>query len=79
MNSYLLAAMKCGRNSLGIEIDEEYCRMTLDRLKAEELGLPAEVRIEFSRVSGNGGNPTVNEEPALYKAVKSRKAAKRKT
>ncbi len=74
-----LAAMKCGRNSIGIEIDEEYCRMTLDRLKAEERGLPTEVKIEFSRVSGNGGNLTVNEEPAVYRAGKSRKAAKRKT
>jgi site-specific DNA-methyltransferase (adenine-specific) len=79
MNSYLLAAMKCGRNSLGIEIDEEYCRMTLDRLKAEEWGLTAEVRIEFSRMSGNGGGLTANEEPAVYKAGKSKKAAKRKT
>ena len=75
----MLAAMKCGRNSIGIEIDEEYCRMTLDRLKTEERGLSAEVKIEFSRVSGNGGNLTVNEEPAVYKAGKSRKTAKRKT
>ncbi len=75
----MLAAMKCGRNSIGIEIDEEYCRMTLDRLKADEQGLSTEVKIEFSRMSGNGGNLTVNEEPAVYKAGKSRKAAKRKT
>ena len=53
--------------------------MTLDRLKAEERDLSTEVKIEFSRVSGNGGNLTVNEEPAVYKAGKSRKAAKRKT
>jgi len=75
----MLAAMKCGRNSIGIEIDEEYCRMTLDRLKVEERGLSAEFKIEFSRVSRNGGNLTVNEEPAVYKAGKSRKAAKCKT
>ena len=63
--------MKCGRNSLGIEIDEEYCRMTLDRLKTEERGLSTEVKIEFSKMSGNGGNLTINEEPAFYKAGKS--------
>jgi modification methylase len=73
----MLAAMKCGRNSIGIEIDEEYCRMTLDRLKAEEGGLSAEVKIEFSRVSRNSGNLTVNEEPGVYKAGKSRKATQR--
>ena len=75
----MLAAMKCGRNSIGIEIDEEYCRMTLDRLKAEERGLVSEVNIEFSRLRDKGGNLYVNEEPAVYKAGKSRKAAKRKT
>ncbi len=53
--------------------------MTLDRLKEEERDLSAEVKIEFSRVNGDGGNLTVNEEPAIYKAGKSRKAAKHKT
>jgi len=72
----MLAAMKCGRNSIGIEIDEEYCRGALTRLKAEERGLPTEVKVEFSGVSGNGGNLTVNEEPAVYKRGKSRKPAK---
>jgi site-specific DNA-methyltransferase (adenine-specific) len=75
----MLAAMKCGRNSIGIEIDEEYCRMTLDRLKKEERDLFREVKIEFSRVRDNGGNLAVHEEPAVYKAGKRRKAAKRKT
>jgi len=75
----MLAAMKCGRNSIGIEIDEEYCRMALDRLTAEERGLSTEVKIEFSRMNGNGENLTVNEETAVYKAGKSRKSAKHKT
>jgi DNA modification methylase len=75
----MLAAMKCGRNSIGIEIDEEYSRMALDRLTTEERGLSTEVKIEFSRMNGNGENLTVNEETAVYKAGKSRKAAKRKT
>jgi modification methylase len=75
----MLAAMKCGRNSIGVEIDEEYCRMIFDRLKAEERGSSTEVKIDFSKVSGNGGNLTVNEETAVYKAGKSGKAAKHKT
>jgi len=55
----MLAAMKCGRNSIGIEIDEEYCRMTLDRLKAEARDLPAEVNIEFSVLSDNDRDSAV--------------------
>ena len=31
----MLAAMKCDRNSIGIEIDSQYCRMTAKRLKGE--------------------------------------------
>ncbi|MBI5635077.1 MAG: site-specific DNA-methyltransferase [Nitrospirae bacterium] len=62
----MLAAMKTGRNSIGIEIDEEYCRMTLDRLRKEERDLFRGVKVEFSRVSDKGANLTVNEEPAVY-------------
>jgi modification methylase len=75
----MLAAMKCGRNSIGIEIDEEYCRMALDRLTREERSLSTEVKIEFLRMNGNGEDMTVNEETPVYKAGKSRKAAKHKT
>ena len=73
----MLAAMKNERNSIGIEIDEEYCHMTLDRLKAEEKGLAAEVKIEFERMNGNGGNLAVNEEPAVYGKKEKKKTAKR--
>lgn len=31
----MLAAMKAGRNSIGVEIDPEYCRMAFRRLKTE--------------------------------------------
>jgi DNA modification methylase len=31
----MLAAMKCDRNSIGIEIDSQYCRMASKRLKSE--------------------------------------------
>lgn len=62
----MLAAMKCGRNSIGIEIDEEYCRKALDRLKAEARDLPAEVNIEFSRLSDNDRAFAAQEEPVVY-------------
>ncbi len=79
LNSPMLAAMKCGRNSIGIEIDENYCLMTLDRLKKEGKDLFREVKLEFSRVRDKGRNLTVNEEPAAYKPGKSKKAVKHKT
>ncbi len=74
----MLAAMKCGRNSIGIEIDEEYCRMTLDRLKTEAKGLPAEVNIEFSKLSDNDGVFAVHEEPAVYRGKVRKKTARGK-
>ncbi len=43
----MLAAMKCERNSIGIEVDEEYCKMALERLYSEHKGLFGEARIEF--------------------------------
>jgi len=74
----MLAAMKCGRNSIGIEIDEEYCHMTLDRLKTEERDLSREVKIEFSKAADKAEHLAVKEEFAAYKAGKSRKTSKRK-
>lgn len=75
----MLAAMKTGRNSIGIEIDEEYCSMTLDRLKAEARALPAEVNIEFSIVNDNDRTFAVHEKPTAYGGIERKKTAKRKT
>jgi site-specific DNA-methyltransferase (adenine-specific) len=74
----MLAAMKCGRNSIGIEIDEEYCRLALNRLKTEGRDLFRESEIEFSRAGDNGENLVIGEEPAGYKVRKNRKTSKRK-
>jgi len=75
----MLAAMKCNRNSIGIEVDKEYCHMTLNRLKAERCALSGEVKIEFSRADDNRGNLVVGEEMAVYGVRKIRKKSKRKT
>ncbi len=45
----MLAAMKCDRNSIGIEIDSEYCRMAAKRLKRENENLFANARLDFSK------------------------------
>jgi site-specific DNA-methyltransferase (adenine-specific) len=47
----LLAAMKCGRNSVGIEVDPEYCRMTTTRLRAESGKLFARAVVRVTRAA----------------------------
>ena len=74
----MLAAIKTGRNSIGIEIDEEYCRMTLDRLRTESRDLLREADIEFLRMGENGGGPVVQEEPAVYRGKVRKKTARGK-
>ncbi len=74
----MLAAMKCGRNSIGIEIDKEYCGMALNRLKTEGRDFLREAKIEFERASDNGRRLVVAEEITVYKAKKKVKTSRRK-
>jgi modification methylase len=74
----MLAAMKCGRNSIGCEIDEEYCRLILKRLSEESHNLSGKVAIEFSKISGNGVSLTVNEELSVYGGNSSKSSSMRK-
>jgi site-specific DNA-methyltransferase (adenine-specific) len=43
----MLAALKTGRNSIGIDIDPEYCRMALRHLDSESGPLFAQAAIEY--------------------------------
>jgi site-specific DNA-methyltransferase (adenine-specific) len=43
----MLAALNAGRNSIGVDIDPEYCRMALRRLDAESGPLFARAAIEY--------------------------------
>lgn len=43
----MVAAMKADRNSIGIEIDGDYCRMALKRLQAEAQSLFSKAEIAF--------------------------------
>ncbi len=43
----MVAALKNGRNSIGIDIDPEYCRMALSRLDSESGPLFAQASIEY--------------------------------
>jgi site-specific DNA-methyltransferase (adenine-specific) len=60
----MVAAFRTGRNSIGIEIDPEYCRMAARYLKAENTDLFASAELRFERASA-GHACSVMEEPAL--------------
>ncbi|MDA8338824.1 MAG: site-specific DNA-methyltransferase [Nitrospiraceae bacterium] len=67
----MLASMKCGRNSIGIEVDDEYCRMALNRLHNEHHGLFGEARIEFIEREEKKKTVMVGEKKKGY-AVKKK-------
>ncbi len=46
----MIAAMKCQRNSIGLEIDSEYCSMATKRLLGEQRPLFPDARFEFSKM-----------------------------
>ena len=43
----MVAAMKAGRNSIGIEIDPEYCKMAEERLRKENSDMFSTATLEF--------------------------------
>ena len=50
----------------------------MDRLKAEALGLPAVVNIEFEVLGDINKAFTICEEPVVYKGKDSKKTVKKK-
>jgi DNA modification methylase len=51
----MVAALRSGRNSIGIEIDREYCRMAARRLKSESLNMftPAKLLFQVAEIQRN--------------------------
>ncbi len=45
----MIAAMKCERNSIGIEIDSEYYQMAIKRLEEENQNLFSNAHLDFSK------------------------------
>ena len=68
----MVAAFRTGRNSIGIEIDPEYCRMAARYLKAENTDLFASAELKFERISA-GRACSIMEEPALYEIQPAKK------
>jgi len=59
----MLAAMKCDRNSIGIEIDPAYCRMALKRLRDEGESLFNRADIQHVKSRGEIALQTLVAEP----------------
>jgi site-specific DNA-methyltransferase (adenine-specific) len=68
----MLAALRTGRNSIGVEIDPEYCRMAARYLKAENSGLFSAAKLFFEKVDSRQTS-VVMEDQALYEARPSKR------
>ncbi len=68
----MVAALRHGRNSIGVEIDPEYCRMTARYLKAETADLFTKAELRFEKAPTET-TAFVREERALYEVRPARK------
>jgi DNA modification methylase len=68
----MVAALRTGRNSIGVEIEPEYCRMAARYLKAENTDLFSSAELHFERATAE---PVciVREDQALYEVRPAKK------
>jgi DNA modification methylase len=71
----MIAALRTGRNSIGVEIDPEYCRMAARYLKAEDHDSASSVELIFEKASPRRAG-LVKEDQALYKVKPAKKKLK---
>lgn len=70
----MVASLRYGRNSIGIDIDPEYCRMAARFLKKESSNLFLETELIFEKmILDNIGHMQVCEDQALYEVRSARK------
>lgn len=70
----MIAALRYGRNSIGIDIDPEYCRMAARYLKKESSNLFINTELIFEKmITDLSGQMQVCEDQALYEARSARK------
>jgi DNA modification methylase len=63
----MIAALRTGRHSVGVEIDREYCRLAAHRLKSETATLFSKARLVFEKAEQNAeGHLQIREEPEMY-------------
>jgi modification methylase len=69
----MVAALKSQRNSVGVEIEPDYCRMAASYLKAEGSSLFNEVELVFEKVFPENRAYAVREDPGLYQIRPARR------
>jgi modification methylase len=69
----MIAALRTGRNSIGVEIDPDYCRMAARYLKAEANDLFASAELRFERANVDASHGAVREDHELYSVRPARK------
>lgn len=77
----MLAAMKAGRNSIGIEIDSAYCRLTAERIKGEKQSLFSPIELKLKQAhSGTSRVEAVYEDISEYgQARRPRRGSAKRT
>ena len=68
----MVAARRTGRNSIGVDIDPEYCRMAARYLKAENADLFSTAKVLFEKVVAEPES-LVKEDPTLYEVRPAKK------
>ncbi|MCX5880390.1 MAG: site-specific DNA-methyltransferase [Deltaproteobacteria bacterium] len=71
----LIASLKFGRNSVGLDIEPEYCKMAARYLKAESSSLFVKADLRFEKMVRDAiGHLQACEDQALYEVRPARKA-----
>jgi site-specific DNA-methyltransferase (adenine-specific) len=69
----MVAALKNERNSVGVEIDPEYCRMSARYLKAESQDLFRDAELRFEKTIREKRELAVREDRSLYEVKPAKK------
>lgn len=71
----MIAALKYGRNSVGVEIDPDYSRIAARYLKKESSNLFLKTELIFEKlIQDNSDRMQVCEDQALYKVKSAKKS-----
>ena len=68
----MIAALKTGRNSIGVETDSDYCRMAARYLKAEASDFFSTAKLVFEKATVHDGI-SINEDHELYNVCPAKK------
>ena len=64
----MVAAIKWHRNSIGLEIDRDYCRLAARRLMHESTDLFSEAELQFLKLlDETESEPHICEDPSMYR------------